>query len=59
MSKNLKIIELLSGKTEQLSFALNPNLKELFKKACKNNNSKPTKVMEKLLIEYIDKNNLF
>ena len=57
-SKTDKIIDLTRNKTKKTSIMLNDELWELFKLACRKNNTTPTLCIEKWMINYIDKNGL-
>lgn len=58
MSKNEKIINLITNKTKQFSITINNDLFDLFKKACEKNNTKPTRLIEIWMIDYLDKHNM-
>lgn len=57
-NKTDKIIDLTRNKTKKTSIMLNEELWELFKSACKKNNTTPTLCIEKYIINYIDNNEL-
>lgn len=57
-NKTDKIIDLTRNKTKKTSVMLNEELWELFKSACKINNTTPTAKIEKWLINYVDENGL-
>ena len=54
MSKTDKILELTSNKTKRTTLMFNPELWELFKKACEQDNTKPTSQIEKWILNYLD-----
>ena len=58
MSKNARVIQLISNKTKVLTITLNSELVELFKKACAKNHIKPTNALEIFIIDYLEKNEL-
>lgn len=57
-SKTDRIIDLTRNKTKKTSIMLNEELWELFKFACKKNNTTPTAKVEKWMINFVDENNL-
>lgn len=57
-TKTDKIIDLTRNKTKKTSIMLNEDLWNLFKNACKSNNSTPTLTIEKWMINYVDENGL-
>ena len=57
-SKTEKIIDLTRNKTKKTSIMLNNELWDLFRQACKKNNTTPTLCIEKWMINYIDKNGM-
>lgn len=57
-SKTDRIIDLTRNKTKKTSIMLNEELWELFKSACKKNNTTPTAKVEKWMINFVDENNL-
>lgn len=57
-SKTDRIIDLTRNKTKKTSIMLNEELWELFKSACKRNNTTPTAKVEKWMINFVDENNL-
>lgn len=58
MNKTEKISELKTNKTKKVAFMFNDELWLLFKKASELNKTKPTWEIEKLMLNYLDKNNL-
>ncbi len=56
--KTEKIIDLTRNKTKKTSIMLNEELWDLFKQACRQNNTTPTLCVEKWIINYIDENDL-
>lgn len=58
MSKTDKILNLTSNKTKRTTFMFNPELWELFKKACDSDNIKPTPLMERWILNYIEEKGL-
>ena len=58
MNETEKISELKTNKTKKVAFMFNDELWLLFKKACELNKTKPTWEIEKLMLNYLDKNNL-
>ena len=57
-NKTDKIIDLTRNKTKKTSIMLNDELWELFKQACKKNNTTPTLCIEKFMINYVDTSGL-
>ena len=58
MASVQKIINLTRSKTRKLTLMLNDELVEQFKCACEKNNTKPTKLFETWIIDYLDKNEM-
>lgn len=57
MSKTEKISELKTNKTRKVAFMFNDELWQLFKQTCETNKTKPTREIEKWILNYLDKNN--
>lgn len=57
-NKTDKIIDLTRNKTKKTSIMINEELWELFKIACKKNNTTPTLKVEKWMINFVDENKL-
>lgn len=57
-SKTDRIIDLTRNKTKKTSIMLNDELWELFKSACKKNDTTPTAKIEKWMINFVEENNL-
>lgn len=58
MSKTDRILSLTSNKTKRTTLMFNPELWELFKKACEEDKIKPTPQIEKWILNYIESKNL-
>ena len=56
--KTDRIIDLTRNKTKKTSIMINEELWELFKQACKENNTTPTLKIEKWMINFADENGL-
>lgn len=54
MKSTLKIIQLTSNKDRKVTLMFNDELWELFKECCNSENSKITKKLETLIINYLD-----
>lgn len=57
-NKTDRIIDLTRNKTKKTSIMINEELWDLFKQACKENNTTPTLKIEKWMINYVDENGL-
>ncbi len=56
--KTDRIIDLTRNKTKKMSLMVNDELWDLFKRACKMNNTIPTNKIEKWMVNFVDENNL-
>lgn len=57
-TKTDKIIELTRNKTKRTVLMFNPALWALFKTACELDKTKPTPIIEKCMINYLDEKGL-